>query len=163
MYACVRRTGRGFFEGVCPPSNATADFRDPPYPATRKNRSPIARTPARRESLAALPTSTSASAWIGGWRSSICVYQRTTYKASVSASVPSINAEFNLLPPVTWRCSHCGSGKLFAPHFVLFDPKVAKMLYCYTYLRYELRKPVLVSSPFLFPPITLIRAPALST
>jgi hypothetical protein len=30
MYACIHETGRGFFEGVCAPSNATANFRDPP-------------------------------------------------------------------------------------------------------------------------------------
>jgi hypothetical protein len=32
MYACIRETGRGFFEGVCAPSDATAIFRDPPPP-----------------------------------------------------------------------------------------------------------------------------------
>ena len=32
MYACNRETRRGFFEGVCTPSNATAIFRDPPAP-----------------------------------------------------------------------------------------------------------------------------------
>jgi hypothetical protein len=30
MYACTLETGRGFFEGVCAPGNATAHFRDPP-------------------------------------------------------------------------------------------------------------------------------------
>src|SRR5215217_5059377 len=30
MYACILETGRGFFEGVCAPCNATAHFRDPP-------------------------------------------------------------------------------------------------------------------------------------
>ena len=30
MYACVVETGRGFFEGACAPSNATAHFCDPP-------------------------------------------------------------------------------------------------------------------------------------
>jgi hypothetical protein len=30
MYACIRETERGFFEGVCPPSSATAHLRDPP-------------------------------------------------------------------------------------------------------------------------------------
>jgi hypothetical protein len=55
MYACIHETGGRFFEGVCAPNNATAIFRDPPYPATRKNRSPITRTPARSESRAELP------------------------------------------------------------------------------------------------------------
>jgi hypothetical protein len=32
MYACVYETGSGFFVGVCTPSNATANFRDPPRP-----------------------------------------------------------------------------------------------------------------------------------
>jgi hypothetical protein len=32
MYACVPETGRGFFEGVCTPSNATAYLHDPPLP-----------------------------------------------------------------------------------------------------------------------------------
>jgi hypothetical protein len=32
MYACVLETGRGFFEGVCAPGNASAYFRDPPPP-----------------------------------------------------------------------------------------------------------------------------------
>jgi hypothetical protein len=32
MYACILETGRGFFEGVCPPSDATAHSRDPPPP-----------------------------------------------------------------------------------------------------------------------------------
>jgi hypothetical protein len=36
MYACVRRIGREFFEGVCTPSSATADFRDPPHPSIRE-------------------------------------------------------------------------------------------------------------------------------
>jgi hypothetical protein len=30
MYAYILETGRGFFEGVCAPSNATAHVRDPP-------------------------------------------------------------------------------------------------------------------------------------
>src|SRR5215217_8085072 len=30
MYACILETGRGFFEGVCAPGNASAYFRDPP-------------------------------------------------------------------------------------------------------------------------------------
>ena len=35
MYACIHETRRGFFEGVCAPSNATAYLRDPlPYPAS---------------------------------------------------------------------------------------------------------------------------------
>src|ERR687889_729779 len=32
MYACNYGTGRGFFEGVCAPSKATAYFSDPPPP-----------------------------------------------------------------------------------------------------------------------------------
>src|SRR5215211_6046580 len=32
MYACILEIGGGFFEGVCTPSNATANFRDPPPP-----------------------------------------------------------------------------------------------------------------------------------
>jgi hypothetical protein len=30
MYACILETGRGLFEGVCPPCNATAHYSDPP-------------------------------------------------------------------------------------------------------------------------------------
>jgi hypothetical protein len=30
MYTCVRRTGDGFFERVCTPSNTTAHLHDPP-------------------------------------------------------------------------------------------------------------------------------------
>jgi len=30
MYACILEIGRRFFEGVCPPSNATAHSYDPP-------------------------------------------------------------------------------------------------------------------------------------
>src|SRR5215213_6365339 len=47
-------------------------------------------------------------------------------------------------------------------HIGLFDPKAASNLYYSTYLRYEERQPVPVSS-FPFPTITLIRAPALAT
>jgi hypothetical protein len=36
MYACVHETGRGFFDGVCTPSNATAHFGDPPPPRNTK-------------------------------------------------------------------------------------------------------------------------------
>ena len=32
MYACIPEIGRGFFQGVCAPNNATAYFRDPPPP-----------------------------------------------------------------------------------------------------------------------------------
>jgi hypothetical protein len=32
MYACIPESEGGFFEGVCAPSNATANFRDPPLP-----------------------------------------------------------------------------------------------------------------------------------
>ena len=40
MYACAPETGRGFFEGVRSPSDATAHLHDPPPPggqATRLN------------------------------------------------------------------------------------------------------------------------------
>jgi hypothetical protein len=30
MYACIPENGGGYFEGLCPPSSATADIRDPP-------------------------------------------------------------------------------------------------------------------------------------
>ena len=30
MYACIHGIGSGFLAGVCTPSNATANFRDPP-------------------------------------------------------------------------------------------------------------------------------------
>ena len=30
MYACVHEIGSGFFEGVYAPSDASANFRDPP-------------------------------------------------------------------------------------------------------------------------------------
>jgi hypothetical protein len=36
MYACIPGTGRGFFEGVCTPSNATAHSYDPPQPPTQR-------------------------------------------------------------------------------------------------------------------------------
>src|SRR5215217_9413774 len=36
MYACISEIGGGFFEVVCPPSNATADSYDPPHPATQR-------------------------------------------------------------------------------------------------------------------------------
>jgi hypothetical protein len=36
MYACILETGRGFFEGVCTPGNATANFRDPPPPSLKR-------------------------------------------------------------------------------------------------------------------------------
>jgi len=32
MYACIDGIGAGFFERVCPPSNATAHLHDPPPP-----------------------------------------------------------------------------------------------------------------------------------
>jgi len=56
MYAYIRGTGFGFFEGVCTLSNTTTIFHDPPLPPTHKNRSPIAGAPARSSgSRAALP------------------------------------------------------------------------------------------------------------
>src|SRR5215213_1381571 len=36
MYACILEIGRGFFEEVCAPSNATAHFRDPPPPSLER-------------------------------------------------------------------------------------------------------------------------------
>ena len=39
MYACNHENERGFFAGVCAPSDTTAYFRDPPHPATRNIRS----------------------------------------------------------------------------------------------------------------------------
>jgi hypothetical protein len=36
MYACSRETRRGFFARVCTPSNATANFRDPPPPLSER-------------------------------------------------------------------------------------------------------------------------------
>ena len=77
MYACIREMGCGFFEGVCEPSNEIANICDSPPPPTQENRSPIGRAPSRRGSLATLPTSSSASTWIGGWQSSVCKFQRT--------------------------------------------------------------------------------------
>jgi hypothetical protein len=41
MYACTLEIGRGFFEGVCTPSNTTANFRDPPHPATQRTGTPL--------------------------------------------------------------------------------------------------------------------------
>ena len=55
MYACIRETGRGFFEVVCALITPARESHDPPPPATQENRSPIARTPAQSGSLAALP------------------------------------------------------------------------------------------------------------
>jgi hypothetical protein len=55
MYACTSEVVGGIFEGVCTPSNATANFRDLPPPATQKNRSPANGAPIRRGSRAALP------------------------------------------------------------------------------------------------------------
>jgi hypothetical protein len=40
MYACIRETGRGFFEEVCAPSNASANFCDPPPPRDTKEPEP---------------------------------------------------------------------------------------------------------------------------
>jgi hypothetical protein len=35
MYAYIPETASGFFEGVRTPSNATANFHDPPHPVTQ--------------------------------------------------------------------------------------------------------------------------------
>ena len=40
MYACILEIGRGFFEGVCAPSNATAYLRDPPPPRNAREPEP---------------------------------------------------------------------------------------------------------------------------
>src|SRR5215207_571981 len=40
MYACIYESGRGFFEGVCTHSNATANSRDPPPPRNTKEPEP---------------------------------------------------------------------------------------------------------------------------
>jgi hypothetical protein len=55
MYACILEIEPGFFEEVCPSSNATAHSCDPPHPATQRNRSPGNGTPAQSGSRAALP------------------------------------------------------------------------------------------------------------
>ena len=55
MYACIPEIGCGFFEGVCTLSNASAIFRDPPHTATQKDRSPIAKAPARSGTSGVLP------------------------------------------------------------------------------------------------------------
>src|SRR5215212_8804449 len=55
MYAYIRGTGFGFFEGVCTLSNTTTIFHDPPLPPTHKNRSPGSGAPSRCGSCVALP------------------------------------------------------------------------------------------------------------
>jgi hypothetical protein len=40
MYACTQETGGEFFVGVCTPSNATANFHDPPSPCNTKEPEP---------------------------------------------------------------------------------------------------------------------------
>jgi hypothetical protein len=40
MYACIRQIGRRLSEGVCPPSNATAHLRDPPFTAPQVAKCP---------------------------------------------------------------------------------------------------------------------------
>jgi hypothetical protein len=40
MYACLHESWAGFFEGVCAPSNATANFHDPPPPRNTKEPEP---------------------------------------------------------------------------------------------------------------------------
>jgi hypothetical protein len=37
MYACIRETGRGFFEGLCRLEHQPPTFRDPPPLAIRKS------------------------------------------------------------------------------------------------------------------------------
>ena len=45
MYACISQIAGGFFEGVCTPSNATANSYDPPT-SQYKDRSPDDGAPA---------------------------------------------------------------------------------------------------------------------
>src|SRR5215218_6592868 len=59
MYACLYEIRGGFFSMVCTPSDATAHSYDPPLPSTQENLSPIARTPARCGSQAALTSAAS--------------------------------------------------------------------------------------------------------
>jgi hypothetical protein len=40
MYACILEIGGEFFEGVCAPSNAPANFRDPPPTLSAKEPEP---------------------------------------------------------------------------------------------------------------------------
>ena len=40
MYSCVHESGLGFFEGVCAPSIATANSRDPPPPPNTREPEP---------------------------------------------------------------------------------------------------------------------------
>jgi hypothetical protein len=40
MYAYIREAWRGFFEGVCTPSNATAHLDDPPPPRNAREPEP---------------------------------------------------------------------------------------------------------------------------
>jgi hypothetical protein len=40
MYACIPENGGGFFEAVCPPSNATANSSDPPPPLSANEPEP---------------------------------------------------------------------------------------------------------------------------
>ena len=41
MYAYIHETERGFFEGVCPSSNATVYSYDPPSPCNTKTGAPL--------------------------------------------------------------------------------------------------------------------------
>ena len=66
MYACIPEVGRGFFEGNCTPSDATALSHDPPHPVTRKDRNPVSGAPAkRRREITSKPSTYSPSkpAW----------------------------------------------------------------------------------------------------
>jgi len=36
MYACIPEIERGFFQGVCTPTNATANSYDPPHPQRKE-------------------------------------------------------------------------------------------------------------------------------
>jgi hypothetical protein len=137
MCACMTEIGGGFFEGCAHPA------MQPPIPTTyphpqRKSTGTMAIgfRPEEDHYPRYQPQAQRVPGSVAGSLACACT-SAPTNQASVSALVSSTNAESNVLPPAIWRCSHCGSGKLFVPHFVLFDPKVAKKLYCYTYLRYE--------------------------
>jgi hypothetical protein len=57
MYACNLETGRGFFEGVSAPSDATTHLRDPPLPLDTRidyESSPLASLHRTRQWLANL-------------------------------------------------------------------------------------------------------------
>src|SRR5215210_3884926 len=59
MYACIPEIGRGFFKGVCAPSNATVDFHDPPPPIRESTLATLAASVSEANlNLASLPLRT---------------------------------------------------------------------------------------------------------